>query len=47
MKKFSPSEKYEIFPKGQKKETTEEGREITSKSKKNRQETQLYEISYV
>ena len=30
-----------------KKKTTEQAREITSKSEKNRQETQFYEISYV
>ena len=47
MKNFSSSEKYDIFPKGQKKQTAEEVREITSKSEKNRLETQFYEISYV
>ena len=47
IKKFSCSEKYDIFPKGQKKKPQKRPHEITSKSEKNRQETQFYEISYV
>ena len=46
MKKFLSSEKYVVFLKCQKK-TAEEAREITSKSEKDRHETQFYEISYV
>ena len=47
MKKFSSSEKYDIFPKGQKKRPQKKPTKLRTKAKKNRQETQFYKLSYV
>ena len=47
MKKFSSSEKYDIFPKGQKKKPQKWHAKLPPKAKKNRQEIQFYEIGYI